>query len=80
VNAELLRPLPFRDPNRVLQIAEKNDRLNLPSFGSSALNSLSWREQQQLGSSASSRPVWVAIQEPSFDLMQAIERNSDRTL
>ena len=46
VNAELLRPLPFRDPNRVLQIAEKNDKLNLPSFGSSALNFLSWREQQ----------------------------------
>jgi hypothetical protein len=46
VNAELLRPLPFRDPNRVLQIAEKNDKLNLPSFGSSVLNFLSWREQQ----------------------------------
>ena len=46
VNAELLHPLPFRDPNRVLQIAERNDKLNLPSFGSSVLNFLSWREQQ----------------------------------
>ena len=46
VNAELLRPLPFRDPDRVLQISEKNDKLNLPSFGSSVLNFLSWREQQ----------------------------------
>jgi putative ABC transport system permease protein len=46
VNAELLRPLPFRDPTRLLQIAEKNDKLNLPSFGSSVLNFLSWREQQ----------------------------------
>src|ERR1700741_627163 len=46
VNAELLRPLPFRQPNRVLQVAEKNDKLNLPSFGSSVLNFLSWREQQ----------------------------------
>jgi hypothetical protein len=30
----------------VLQIAEKNDKLNLPSFGASVLNFLSWREQQ----------------------------------
>jgi putative ABC transport system permease protein len=46
VNAELLRPLPFQHPNRILQISEKNDKLNLPSFGSSVLNFLSWREQQ----------------------------------
>ena len=46
VNAELLHPLPFRHPNRILQISEKNDKLNLPSFGSSVLNFLSWREQQ----------------------------------
>lgn len=46
VNAELLRPMPFREPERILQVAEKNDRLNLPSFGVSALNFLSWREQQ----------------------------------
>src|ERR1700739_191248 len=46
VNAELLHPLPFRQPNRLVQIAEKNDTLNLPSFGSSVLNFLSWREQQ----------------------------------
>jgi putative ABC transport system permease protein len=46
VNAELLRPLPFRHPDRILQVAEKNDKLNLPSFGSSVLNFLSWREQQ----------------------------------
>ena len=46
VNAELLRPIPFRQPERILQIAEKNDRLNLPSFGASVLNFLSWRQQQ----------------------------------
>jgi putative ABC transport system permease protein len=46
VNAELLRPLPFRQPNRLLQVTEKSDKLNLPSFGSSVLNFLSWREQQ----------------------------------
>src|SRR5437588_920440 len=47
VNAVMLRPLPFRDPGRLVQIAEKNDRLNLPSFGASVLNFLSWREQQK---------------------------------
>jgi putative ABC transport system permease protein len=46
VNAELLRPMPFRQPDRLVQISEKNDKLNLPSFGTSVLNFLSWREQQ----------------------------------
>lgn len=39
VNAILLRPLPFAEPERLMQVAEKNDTLNLPAFGSSALNS-----------------------------------------
>jgi putative ABC transport system permease protein len=46
VNAELLRPMPFRQPDRLVQISEKNDKLNLPSFGTSVPNFLSWREQQ----------------------------------
>ena len=46
VNAVLLRPLPFRDPARLMQIAEKNDALHLPAFGVSALNYLSWKERQ----------------------------------
>ena len=45
VNAVLLRPLPFAEPNRLIQVAEKNDTLNLPTFGASVLNFLSWREQ-----------------------------------
>ena len=45
VNAVLLKPLPFRGPGRIVQVAEKNDKLNLPSFSSSVLNFLSWREQ-----------------------------------
>jgi putative ABC transport system permease protein len=47
VNAVMLRPLPFKDPSRLVQVAEKNDKLNLPSFGASVLNFLSWREQTQ---------------------------------
>ena len=45
VNAVLLRPMPFQEPNRVIQVAEKNDKLNLPNFGASVMNFLSWREQ-----------------------------------
>jgi putative ABC transport system permease protein len=45
VDAVMLRPLPFGEPGRIVQIAEKNDKLHLPSFGSSVLNFLSWREQ-----------------------------------
>ena len=45
VNAVLLRPLPFAEPDRLMQVAEKNDALHLPAFGASALNYLSWKEQ-----------------------------------
>jgi hypothetical protein len=45
VNAVLLRPLPFGEPTRLMQVAEKNDRLNLPNFGASVLNYLSWKER-----------------------------------
>ncbi len=47
VNAVLLRPLPFRQPNRLVQVAEKNDKLHLSNFGASVLNFISWREQTQ---------------------------------
>jgi len=47
VNAVMLKPLPFQEPKRLVQVAEKNDKLNLPNFGASALNFLSWREQTQ---------------------------------
>ena len=47
VNAVMIRPLPFAQPERIMQVAEKNDKLSLPSFGSSVLNFLSWREQTQ---------------------------------
>ena len=47
VNAVLIRALPFSQPDRILQVAEKNDKLNLPVFAASILNFVSWREQQQ---------------------------------
>src|SRR6516162_4058522 len=45
VNAVILQPMPFREPARLMQVAEKNDKLNLPSFAASVLNFLAWREQ-----------------------------------
>jgi putative ABC transport system permease protein len=47
VNAVMIRSLPFGEPNRIMQVAEKNDKLNIPTFGASVLNFLSWREQTQ---------------------------------
>ena len=47
VNAVMLRPLPFDQPDRLVWIAEKNDKLNLPQFSASVLNYLSWKEQSR---------------------------------
>src|SRR5215471_11660870 len=47
VNAVMLRSLPFVEPERLMQVAEKNDALNLPIWGASVLNYLSWKEQTQ---------------------------------
>jgi putative ABC transport system permease protein len=47
VNAELLRPLPFAEPERLVRLFEKNDKLNLSQFSASVLNYLSWKEQTQ---------------------------------
>ena len=47
VNAVLIRPLPFASPGRLMQVAEKNDRLNISNFPASVLNYLSWKEQNQ---------------------------------
>ncbi len=53
VDAVLVRPLPFKDPSTLVQVAEKNDKLHLPTFGSSVLNFIDWRDQnhsfEQLG-------------------------------
>jgi putative ABC transport system permease protein len=46
VNAVMLRPLPYEQPDRLVWVAERNDKLNLPTFAASVLNYLSWKEQQ----------------------------------
>ncbi|HJZ78347.1 MAG TPA: ABC transporter permease [Vicinamibacterales bacterium] len=47
VNAVIIRPLPFADPGWLVQVVEKNDAMHLPTFGVSAPNYLSWKEQTQ---------------------------------
>jgi putative ABC transport system permease protein len=47
VNAVMIRSLPFAESDRIMQVAEKNDKLNLPNFSASVLNFISWREQTQ---------------------------------
>jgi putative ABC transport system permease protein len=62
VNAVLIKPVPFTEPDRVFQVAEKNDKLNIPNFGASILNFLSWREQ------AKSFEDLAAVQGKSYTL------------
>ena len=45
VNAVMLRPLPFREPDRLVRIWETNPKRNIPFFSASVLNYLSWKEQ-----------------------------------
>ena len=47
VNAQMLRPLPFKDPDRLLFVFERNDKLNAPLYNVSVLNFLDWRAQTQ---------------------------------
>ncbi|HYL72820.1 MAG TPA: ABC transporter permease [Bryobacteraceae bacterium] len=47
VNAVMIRSLPYSQPERIMQVAEKNEKLDLPTFGASLLNFVSWREQTQ---------------------------------
>jgi putative ABC transport system permease protein len=47
VNAVMIRSLPYRQPDRILQVSEKNDKLNAPNYASSILNFIEWRRQTQ---------------------------------
>lgn len=46
VNAVLLRPLPYQEPERLIRLWESNPGRGLPEFSASALNFEDWRKQQ----------------------------------
>ena len=46
VHAVLLRPLPYAEPDRLVRVDEKNDKLNIKSFSASIPNYVSWKEQR----------------------------------
>jgi putative ABC transport system permease protein len=45
VNAVILQPLPFPQPERLVRIWETNPKLNIPFFSTSVPNFVSWQEQ-----------------------------------
>jgi putative ABC transport system permease protein len=47
VNAALLRPLPYAEPDRLAQLWETNIKRDLPFFAVSVPNYVSWKEQSQ---------------------------------
>lgn len=47
INAVLLRPLPYQDPDRLVQIIDANPSKGFPRFSSSPTNFLDWRAQTQ---------------------------------
>ena len=48
VDAAAMRPIAFQDSDRLVRIWEKNEKLNIPQFSTSALNYLSWRERARV--------------------------------
>ncbi len=68
VNAALIRALPYSEPDRLMQVAERNDKLNLPYFSVSTLNYLSWSEMtrafERIGAFGSSAYTLTGPGEP----------------
>jgi putative ABC transport system permease protein len=48
VNAVALQPFPVREPDRIVRLWEKNDKLGIPRFSASVPNYVSWRERVRL--------------------------------
>src|ERR1051326_4625441 len=47
VRAVALQQLPYKDPDRLIRVWEKNDKLQIPRFSGSVPNYVSWRERVQ---------------------------------
>src|SRR5439155_10587399 len=61
VNAMLLRPLPYRDPERIVRIASINPSLGVVDSRSSGLNVLDWQRQSTLFESIAAFQEWDGI-------------------
>src|SRR5437899_9737988 len=61
VNAVLLRPLPYRDPDRLVRIASINPNLSLADSRSSGLNVLDWQRQSTSFESIAAFQEWHGI-------------------
>src|SRR5215216_2751465 len=48
VNAVLLRPLPFKDPDRLMIVWEDNTKLGFPKDTPAPANFVDWRDQNQV--------------------------------
>ena len=61
VNAVLLRPLPYRDPDRLVRIASVNPSLGLSDSRSSGLNVLDWQRRSTLFESIAAFQEWDGV-------------------
>ena len=61
VNAVLLRPLPYREPDRLVRIASVNPTLGVKDSRSSGLNVLDWQRQSTTFESIAAFQEWDGI-------------------
>jgi len=76
VNAELLRPLPFRDPGKLVQVWETNSRTNSKSDSISYPDFADWQRQNQvfekIGAYTSASYTLTGVDQPAHLQGQAI--------
>jgi len=76
VNAELLRPLPFRDPGKLVQVWEINSRTNSKSDSISYPDFADWQRQNQvfekIGAYTSASYTLTGVDQPAHLQGQAI--------
>jgi putative ABC transport system permease protein len=69
VNAVLLRPLPFPEPERIVRLWESHPPTNLPRFSAAFPNFLDWRSQNHVFTQM------AAYREDGFNLQAGAETN-----
>jgi putative ABC transport system permease protein len=73
VSAVLLRPLPIRDPDRVVSVWETNAKIGLPQIPASEANYLDWKQQSQ-----AFEQMATAFALPEYGLNVAAGREPER--